>query len=184
MSHSIIYYIALVLSLAGIHMASAHVRVLSPNGGEQFEVGSTQTLRWQVVIEHNQLNWDVHYSTVSATGPWNIVALDLPPGSTVVNSVHGYDWTVPNNANKTVWVRVIMDNPAADYNDTNDQPFSIIPAPTCNGDANGDANVNVSDLLSVIDQWGAVGSPADLNGDGVVNVSDLLMVVGNWGPCL
>jgi parallel beta-helix repeat protein len=50
-------------------------------------------------------------------------------------------------------------------------------------DINGDGFVNVSDLLSIIDQWGLTDSPADVNGDGIVDVSDLLEVVGNWGPC-
>ena len=50
-------------------------------------------------------------------------------------------------------------------------------------DINGDLNVNVSDVLAVIDQWGLSKSPADVNTDGIVNVSDLLMVVGHWGPC-
>ena len=47
-------------------------------------------------------------------------------------------------------------------------------------DVSGDGEVNVTDLLAVIDQWGLTDSAADINGDGVVNVTDLLMVVGNW----
>ena len=50
-------------------------------------------------------------------------------------------------------------------------------------DINGDGIVNVSDLLTIIDQWGLTNSPADVNDDGTVNVSDLLIVIGNWGPC-
>jgi Ca2+-binding EF-hand superfamily protein len=50
-------------------------------------------------------------------------------------------------------------------------------------DINGDGFVNVSDLLTVIDQWGLTNSPADVNEDGIVDVSDLLMVISNWGPC-
>jgi hypothetical protein len=57
-----------------------------------------------------------------------------------------------------------------------------IDGPDC-PDINGDGYVNVSDLLTVIDQWGLTNSPADVNQDGIVDVSDLLMVVGNWGPC-
>ena len=53
----------------------------------------------------------------------------------------------------------------------------------CNADVNGDAVVDVSDLLVIIDQWGMTKSPADINSDGIVNVTDLLEVVGNWGPC-
>lgn len=65
-------------------------------------------------------------------------------------------------------------------------PFS----PGLPGDVNGDGAVNVSDLLAVINQWGACppspqSCPADIfpppNGDGAVNVSDLLMVINNWG---
>ena len=50
-------------------------------------------------------------------------------------------------------------------------------------DINGDGYVNVSDLLTIIDEWGLANSPADVNDDGIVDVSDLLMVVGNWGEC-
>jgi predicted outer membrane repeat protein len=53
----------------------------------------------------------------------------------------------------------------------------------CEGDANGDGDVGVTDLLAVIDQWGQSNAPADFNNDGIVNVTDLLIVVGNWGPC-
>ena len=53
----------------------------------------------------------------------------------------------------------------------------------CPYDIDGDGNVNVSDLLAIIDQWGLADSPADVNFDGIVDVSDLLIVVGNWGPC-
>ena len=50
-------------------------------------------------------------------------------------------------------------------------------------DITGDGYVNVSDLLTIIDQWGQTNSPADLNYDGIVDVSDLLIVVGDWGEC-
>ena len=54
----------------------------------------------------------------------------------------------------------------------------------CPADANSDGLVNVSDLLTVIDQWGTTDPAADINGDGIVDVSDLLAIVGNWGPCV
>jgi len=57
------------------------------------------------------------------------------------------------------------------------------------GDVNGDAVVNVQDLLGVIGAWGAcptdvplcAGDVAPAGGDGTVNVQDLLAVIGNWG---
>ena len=53
----------------------------------------------------------------------------------------------------------------------------------CPADITGDAWVNVSDLLAVIDAWGSDDQVADINDDGVVDVGDLLEVVGSWGAC-
>ena len=53
----------------------------------------------------------------------------------------------------------------------------------CAGDLNGDAVVNVVDILAIISAWGSTNSPADINTDGVVNVADLLLAISNWGPC-
>ncbi len=53
----------------------------------------------------------------------------------------------------------------------------------CVGDVTGDSVVNVSDVLAVIDQWGASDSYADANGDGTVNVSDILLMISAWGDC-
>jgi hypothetical protein len=55
--------------------------------------------------------------------------------------------------------------------------------PACPADINGDATVDVVDLLEVVGTWGESNVPSDINGDGVVNVSDLLAVVDAWGPC-
>jgi hypothetical protein len=46
--------------------------------------------------------------------------------------------------------------------------------------------VDVTDLLNVISDWGSCGKgdcQGDINGDGDVNVSDLLLVIANWGSC-
>lgn len=54
----------------------------------------------------------------------------------------------------------------------------------------GDGQVDVSDLLMVINQWGASGAPGTVVGDagpdcgdGLVNVADLLAVINAWGAC-
>ncbi len=55
---------------------------------------------------------------------------------------------------------------------------------SCAGDLDGDGNVGVADLLSVVDQWGACnGCSGDINGDGSVGVGDLLAIVDAWGLC-
>ena len=54
--------------------------------------------------------------------------------------------------------------------------------PPCPADCNGDGGVNVTDVLSIIGDWGST-TGCDVNGDGVTNVSDLLEVISNWGAC-
>ncbi|MBC8200687.1 MAG: S8 family serine peptidase, partial [Planctomycetes bacterium] len=55
---------------------------------------------------------------------------------------------------------------------------------TCVGDLDGDGNVGVGDLLSVVEQWGACnGCIGDIDGDGSVGVSDILAIVDAWGAC-
>jgi len=62
-----------------------------------------------------------------------------------------------------------------------------VDALTCPIDLTTDGVVNVSDLLTLLGQWGACPTdepcPADFNDDGVVNVSDLLILLGAWGQC-
>ena len=174
-----------VITLSTFIGASAfgHVFLMAPTGNDELEVGSTAEIRWQITIAHDTLNWDLYYSTTNQKGPWEPIVIDLPLGDNTQNSIHTYDWVVPDMPSDTVWVRVVMDNPSGDYDDTNDLPFSIVAPAACEGDINEDSDVNVTDLLAVINAWGQQKSPADVNGDGIVNVSDVLAIVANWGPC-
>jgi hypothetical protein len=55
------------------------------------------------------------------------------------------------------------------------------PCPT---DVDGNGVTDVTDLLTVIGEWGNSGSSqADVNGDGIVDVTDLLAIISAWGPC-
>ena len=55
----------------------------------------------------------------------------------------------------------------------------------CPGDIDGSGDVNVTDLLTVLGDWGCTGVPCtgDVTGDDNVNVSDLLAVLATWGIC-
>jgi predicted outer membrane repeat protein len=54
----------------------------------------------------------------------------------------------------------------------------------CEGDANEDGMVDVTDLLAAVGNWGPCeGCSVDIDGNGVVDVTDLLIIVGNWGSC-
>ena len=54
----------------------------------------------------------------------------------------------------------------------------------CMADIDGNGSVDVTDLLTVIADWGCTsGCAGDLDGNGVVNVTDLLAVISSWGEC-
>ena len=56
--------------------------------------------------------------------------------------------------------------------------------PDCPTDVNGDGSTNVTDILSMIADWGACsGCDTDVNNDGNVNVTDLLQAIAAWGAC-
>ena len=176
----------LVVIVAGVLLsvspAWGHTLLLAPNGGEELEVDSVYTVRWQVTGgNYNPLNWDLWYSTESAAGPWLELAYDLPAGSGANGSIHSYDWTVPLVIDDTMWVRVRMDNAGADYYDASNAPFSIVTVP---GDIDEDGVVGITDLLALLAAWGPCGDcdncPADLNGGCSVSVTDLLLLLANW----
>ena len=180
--------VAAAAALVMANPARAHVRISVPNGGEELEVGSIYTVRWTIVIQHNQLNWDLWYSTTGPGGPWTTIVENLPPGPFNVGSVHTYDWVIPDAVSDQVRVRVRMDNAGTDYFDVSDGDLSIVPAPLpCPWDLDGCGSVGVSDFLELLGAWGPCppkgGCPADFDDSGDVGVSDFLEMLGNWGPC-
>ncbi|MFM1848239.1 MAG: Dockerin type domain [Pseudomonadota bacterium] len=67
---------------------------------------------------------------------------------------------------------------------------SAQPVPRCLGDVNGDGQVNVNDMVSVLNAFGARGAAfkanvtADLYVDGLINGADLAIVQSRLGePC-
>ena len=63
--------------------------------------------------------------------------------------------------------------------------FDLEPLPpTCHGDINGDASVDIEDLLAVLNEWNCdTLCSSDVDGNGAVNIDDLLDVVDAWGYC-
>jgi len=56
-------------------------------------------------------------------------------------------------------------------------------ADLCPADLNGDGEVGVNEILTIIEVWGTDDADADITGDGIVGVDDLLTVISAWGPC-
>jgi hypothetical protein len=104
----------------------------------------------------------------------------LPNGNTMATNGLGGEIRELNTEGQIVWQHFTPDSVmrAVKY------PYEILEEPTsCQGDATDDGEVNVSDLLMAIGDWGQTGSPADVNADGVVSVSDILIMIDAWGGC-
>ncbi len=111
-----------VLCLAG-HV-EAHTKLVSPNGGEVLRVGTKVTIRWSILINHSQRNWDLWYSTTGPFGSWIKIKMDMPP------SQMSLVWTVPDTVSTKVRFRIRMDNVGTNYEDVSDTDTTIAPSLT------------------------------------------------------
>lgn len=106
----------LFVSLATIH-SEAHVSLLSPNGGENYNSGETVTIEWQVIIPHNSLNWDLYFSG-DGGNTWDIIQIDIPIATLSL------DWIVPETQTNQARIKIVQDNVDSDYDGISDD-FTI-----------------------------------------------------------
>jgi hypothetical protein len=113
---------------------------------------------------HDTQNFDVWYSVASNTGPWTIIALDLPPGDLAVGSLHTHSWLVPSINDASAWIRIRQDNNVdADYEDVSDGSFSIATVIGLAGDFNNDGTVDAADYVVWRKNPGGIYAQADFN---------------------
>lgn len=111
----------LLLSLIGMVLSTAsyaHVGLKSPTGGEVLAPGSTVTISWEILIEHNTLNWDLYYS-VDGGETWITIKEDIP-----VETL-SYDWAVPHVQTSEGRVRIVMDNGEEGTYEDSSENFTI-----------------------------------------------------------
>jgi len=89
--------------------------VSSPNGEEEWEVGSQQEIKWSSTALQN-VRIDVSYN--GGVDFVNVV-------TSIAASLDSYLWTVPNNLNTQSVIRVASASKAI-INDISDAPFSIV----------------------------------------------------------
>ncbi|MEM9083453.1 MAG: lamin tail domain-containing protein, partial [Planctomycetota bacterium] len=144
--------------------------------------------------------------TLDATAP-NVNPATLDPA--IVNPVHNgfYFWASPGTLQGVVTIASLGASPVFDTGaccmgdacvegteeDACDYAlgtfFSATTCdanpciPDCQGDANGDGNVNVDDFIDVLLNFGTAGPVGDANLDGAVNVDDFIAVLLNFGTC-
>jgi len=102
--------------------ARAHVGLDYPSGGESFNVGETITIQWHIIIAHDQLNWDLFFSSDGGVN-WTSIQSDIPVEQT------SYDWTVPDIQTDQGRIKIVMVNNGSDYEDSCSD-FVIQDSPT------------------------------------------------------
>jgi|GEM_PF-3770809 len=94
------------------------VTVISPNGGEVWRVGSTQTIRWSASDDIQVTRIDIFYSTDGGRS-WRSIARDL-------TNTGSYSWRVPNTPSTNCLVRIVAYDAAGNAGyDISDRPFTI-----------------------------------------------------------
>jgi hypothetical protein len=88
--------------------------VTSPNGGENWEVGTSQTITWASSLGSNK--YDIYYS-VDNGNSWNYIDYTYSTN---------FNWTIPDNVSDNCQIRVWDDDNTC-IRDVNDANFSIIP---------------------------------------------------------
>jgi hypothetical protein len=92
------------------------IRVLTPNGGEQWGCGSSKEITWWSFNVTG--NVDIYYSKDNFVSDNNLIAEDIPVGDS-------YKWSVPADISDTIRVKVIpVDYPSGF--DVSDNDFSIV----------------------------------------------------------
>jgi Secretion system C-terminal sorting domain len=110
------FYLPLIMSMMLSVQCFGHVNLLTPVGGETYNVGDTVTLRWQIAISHNLLNWDLFFSEDGGVS-WDTIQVNIPSTGNSVGTLVEYDWVVPNKATSTAKIWIYMDNSGTDYDD-------------------------------------------------------------------
>jgi hypothetical protein len=85
----------------------------------------------------------------------------------------------------------VIGSPQDNVGSVSDQGSAYFASGSCTADIIGcNGQIDVDDLLTVINAWGACGDPNDCpadiapaGGDDVVDVDDLLAVINAWGSC-
>jgi hypothetical protein len=110
-----LFTLALAFGLSSPSLAQS-IKVLTPNGGEIWEAGTTHTIQWQSSGINDEL--EVQFTTDG--GQWRRIAR-VNSGTTQVS------WTVENRPSEIARVRVITKE--EDVSDVSDGVFTITPDP-------------------------------------------------------
>ncbi len=94
------------------------ITVQSPNGGESFDAGTTQTITW--ISDGAVGTVKIEYSTAGMGGTFITIGDSLPDTGSA-------NWTIPNVDSNQCFVRIT--SASGSVSDTSDAVFTIVPFP-------------------------------------------------------
>ncbi len=151
---------------------SIKIAVTSPNGGEVWEVDSTQNITW-IGTETYIDNVKIEYS-IDSGSTWSTVNASVPGADL------SYSWTIPPTLSKTCYVK-ISDAGNSDLFDVSDEVFTIdsiecvqIGALTVCGDDISEISANKYSISGNV----KINNILHLSGEVIVDV-DQLAITGN-----
>ena len=134
----------------GFRVASFGPVVISPNGGEEFIVGHTETIGWETAGDINDVS--IEYSANNGQD-WNDI-------NTVPNT-GSYNWTVPEVTSNQCLVRINDANDANIY-DVSDDVFIIYQCQLLSpANLDNDCDVDFGDFAIWAKDWLRNGNPFD-----------------------
>jgi hypothetical protein len=137
------------------------VTVTSPNGGENWTMGTSHTLTWSTAGAI--ANVKIMYSTTGYGGPFTTITSSTPDDGS-------YSWVVPNISTTDAWIR-ISDTATGVY-DKNNSAFSIISPTVTVTVPNGGENWTVGSSYHI--KWSTTGA--------IANVKIMYSTTGYGGP--
>ncbi|TVQ82313.1 MAG: DUF2817 domain-containing protein [Phycisphaeraceae bacterium] len=144
----------------------------------------THELRWSYTKDFSvsvgsDTAWIDDVVIVSGSTDWE------PLGQTAVGA-QSFSWS-PSGTSENAKIRFRALYPNDGYGGwvESADAFSIVPAPDCPGDINGDFVVDLNDFVILAGNFGTTAgatlSQGDLNGDGAVDLNDFVILAGNFG---
>lgn len=162
------------MSNANFTIAFPFITVSSPNGGETWYVGDTNDITWTSGGAEKYVKIEISRNSGST---WSTIT------SSTLN-VGLYNWIVTGPASNQCMIRISDSS----LSDTSDRLFAIIEsAPLCEGDFDGDSDVDGSDLAVFAADFGRTDCTnpppceGDFDNDGDVDGSDLAVFAADFG---
>ena len=128
-----------------IKYISSTLSVISPNGGENWQVGTTQNITW---TSSNITNVKIEYTTNNGTN-WTPIVASVPATPSY------YAWTIPNTPSTQCRVR-ISDTSNSTINDVSDNTFTIT-SQLCKD-------------VNVVNGWNIISVPVQASNMGLSNL--------------